>query len=161
VTVEGTSVTVLPALDASFDGTVTDVGVVGTVDATLPPLEAQASGVLGIEGTVSVTLPALSVVLSGVAGILVPPVLPTYSFFPPTVDEHLDSGHAFRRRLHFLQGVSVVRDPGAGFVNKRAPLPEPDWVEGIDFFVGGYRYSGISEEIGLELIAAGYAPVLE
>jgi hypothetical protein len=161
VTVEGTSVTVLPPLGASFDGTVTDVGVVGTADVVLPSLEAQASGVLGIEGTVSVTLPALGVVLSGVAGVLVPPVLPTYSFFPPTVDEHLDTDHSFRRRIHVPRGVSVIRDPSAGFVDKRVPLPEPGWIEGQDYFVGGYHYSGISEEIGLELIAAGYEPVLE
>ena len=85
----------------------------------------------------------------------------TYSFFPPTVDEHLDSPHPFVRRLHVLRGVSVVRDPVAGFKNQRAPLPEPDWTEGEDYFVGGYRYTGIAESVGLELIAAGYSPAAE
>lgn len=86
-----------------------------------------------------------------------------YTFFPPSVEEHYpsslvgDDGFApFRARFTWPQGISVVRGSG-GFVNARFFLPDPQWVEGVDYFVGGHHYT-ISDTVAAELIAAGYQP---
>lgn len=88
----------------------------------------------------------------------------SYTFFPPSVEEHYwdsfiedDDFAPFRRRFTWPQGISVIRD-GASFSNKRFFLPDPDWVEGEDYFVGGHHYV-VSDDIALELIAAGYSPL--
>jgi hypothetical protein len=88
----------------------------------------------------------------------------TYKFFPPVVMERpaFLEGPAYLRMIAAPKGVSLVMRDGF-FVEKRV-LTEDDYggkVNGLDYFIGGYRYSGVPEDVAALLILSGYGDRLE
>ena len=87
----------------------------------------------------------------------------TYRFFPPVVEEGPMALHPpFLHRFRLPKGVSLVWD-GASYVERRylAPSEHMGKTEGDDYFLGGYRYSNVPQDIADRLIASGYEDGLE
>lgn len=85
----------------------------------------------------------------------------TYRFFPPSVDEPPPTVEdRISQMFTWPQGISLVLSDGL-YVEHRGFALVEGWVEGVDYFVGGYRYSGVSDQIAQVLIASGYGHLLE
>jgi hypothetical protein len=89
---------------------------------------------------------------------------PTYRFFPPTTELGpvgmansllLKGLHPYPIALRLENGVYVETTI---LVYERDVLGK---IDGVDYFVGGHRYSDISQAVADVLLASGYTPEVE
>lgn len=164
------------AQEATINFGANDASISITADPKTNVTPTTASvGVAALNATVTISeqitadafVATVSVSANDATVTFIDPAPATYSFFPPVVTEHLAhlQDDPFLQKITWEKGVSVVRK-GSTFVDTRHVVPDPggpedELTEGEDYFVGGHRYSGIPESVALELIAAGYEPILE
>jgi hypothetical protein len=143
---------VLPAIGASFAG---GVELESEFEVMLPALRASFEVSQALPVSFVARLPAIRANFT--AEVRRPP---TYRFFPPVIERPpMALEPEILRRYRWPRGVSLVRDGGT-FIETQHVTPRAGWIEGRDYFVGGYHYRHVSESVAEELIAAGYAPVL-
>jgi len=138
----------------------------GVVNVDLAPatLIFTAQALDPVSGTVNINLVPASLVLVAQPLDPVEPAPATYRFFPPVIIEKpiglenkllLKTPHSRGLALRLVNGLYVE---AAMLVYERDVLNKMD---GVDYFVGGHRYTGLSPAIAALLIASGYTPEVE
>jgi hypothetical protein len=82
----------------------------------------------------------------------------TYGFIPPHVLEGTPGlWPEFLRRYKWPRGIGLYLKDGA--FHETREISEEMWsgkVDGVDYFKGGYVYTGVPQEVADVLIASGY-----